>query len=145
MARWRGAVVNEFIAEPDRPGPWVNQARCLCCGADYRDHRQEIVPYSWDDAVQLVRSRNGGSSEGGGYRSRGPVLWALRVLKLADWYAVHAVCGELWNGRDCIDLETDAELLDEDAEIERFEAEGRRLDAELADLPGWETDEEFGF
>lgn len=137
MGRWKGAVVNEHIAEPKRPGGWVNRERCLCCGARYSEHRGQVVDYSWDAATQLVRSNNGAT---GGFRSRGPVLWAMRVLKLTDWYLVHEICGELWDGEQCLEDKPDPEL-----ELLRFEAAGRGLDAELADLPGWETDEEFGF
>lgn len=45
----------------------------------------------WEDGVVLVRSMNG---EAGGFRSRGPVLWAMRTLKLSMWYAAHEGCGD---------------------------------------------------
>jgi hypothetical protein len=42
--------------------------------------------------VDLVRAANGGYEGGGGYRSAGPVLWAMRVLKLDAWYYYHRDC-----------------------------------------------------
>lgn len=39
-----------------------------------------------------VRSHNG---DAGGFRSRGPVLWAMRVMKLTAWYEKHACCEEV--------------------------------------------------
>lgn len=42
--------------------------------------------------VDLVRATNGGFEGGGGYRSKGPVLWAMRVLKLDAWYNYHRDC-----------------------------------------------------
>lgn len=44
--------------------------------------------------VDFVRAANGGfdSENGGGYKSAGPVLWAMRVLKLDLWYTTHRAC-----------------------------------------------------
>ena len=64
------------------------------CGARYKSSRFGL---RWEDGVRLVRSANG---EGGGYRSRGAVLWALRVLKTDRWWAEHAVCGWRLAGGD---------------------------------------------
>jgi hypothetical protein len=79
--------VNELLPEPRPPGPWVD-ARACTCGASYEDFR--AWP-SFHDGAQRVRQVNG---EGGGYRSRGPVLWAMRVLKLEAWYLEHLLCGQ---------------------------------------------------
>lgn len=39
----------------------------------------------------MVRDQN--REKEGGYRSRGPVLWAMRVAKLNEWYLNHMFCG----------------------------------------------------
>lgn len=88
---WSGVPVNEDLPAPRSPGPWVDPEQCEACGARYRDFRAGI---DWSDGVALVRGHNG---EGGGYRSRGPVLWAMRVLKLDAWYMEHWCCGEAWH------------------------------------------------
>lgn len=91
-------MINETIREPSSPGPWVDGQRCHVCGACYRDHRSVAVEYDWIDAAETVRQANGGWESGGGYRSRGAVLWAMRVGKLTDWYFVHSQCGPDWDG-----------------------------------------------
>lgn len=79
--------VNALLKAPDPPGSWVNESSCLICGETYEEFEAGI---SWNDGVVLVRSVN---EEGGGYRSRGPVLWAMRVQKLQAWYERHTCCG----------------------------------------------------
>lgn len=93
--RWAGVMVNEEIPEPRPPrGGWIDDEECHTCGAKYRAHRASgLVDYGWHDAVEAVRSANGGYRSGGGYRSRGAVLWAKRALKLADWYMFHEAMG----------------------------------------------------
>lgn len=86
-----GCSVNEAIPAPKSPGPWVDEERCVC-GATYTDHR--TWP-DWMEATDMVRRANGGWHAGGGYRTRGPVLWAMHVLKLTDWYEKHYFCGAL--------------------------------------------------
>lgn len=86
-------AVNERIPRPRSPGDWVTESSC-CCGATYKDHRSDS---GWTDAVQRVRAANGGWHEGGGYRSRGTVLWAMKVLKLESWYRDHYLCGEMFD------------------------------------------------
>jgi hypothetical protein len=44
---------------------------------------------TWADGVDYLRRASG---DGGGYRSRGPVLWALRVLSLTAWRERHGWC-----------------------------------------------------
>ena len=39
----------------------------------------------------MVRSAND-REEGGAFISRGPVLWAMRVLKLGEWFTRHLEC-----------------------------------------------------
>jgi len=41
----------------------------------------------------MVRDQN--KVNNGGYRSRGPVLWAMRVEKLQAWYLNHMFCGDM--------------------------------------------------
>ena len=79
--------VNAKILRPTPPGPWVDSIECEC-GCKY-----DMVKFGicWDDGVALVRSMNG---EDGGFRTRGPVLWAMRTLKLSMWYAAHEHCGD---------------------------------------------------
>jgi hypothetical protein len=80
--------VNADIPEPRSPGRWVTRYECRC-GARYSDFRSGL---RWSDGVQAVRQING---EGGGFRTRGPVLWALRCMKLDAWFIVHAICEQL--------------------------------------------------
>jgi hypothetical protein len=85
-------AVNPLINAPRAPGKWVDEEKCIC-GAIYGDHRGD---YSFAAAAQRLRHRaKDDGDEGGGYRSRGPVLWQLHVLKLESWYAEHYMCGYL--------------------------------------------------
>ena len=81
---------NATIRRPASPGLWVNEETCTC-GAHYRKSRFGIT---WKMGVDLVRASNGGfdSENGGGYKSAGPILWAMRVLKLDAWYHCHRDC-----------------------------------------------------
>jgi hypothetical protein len=81
--------VNVKIRLPEPPGPHVDARKCVC-GAEYAHFRHG----SWQEAVGFVRQANGGFDGGGGFRSRGPVLWAWRVVKLGAWYDQHAFCGD---------------------------------------------------
>jgi hypothetical protein len=84
--------VNPTISAPRAPGTWVDETECIC-GAKYRDHRGS---YGFAEAAQYIRQRaKDDGDESGGFRSRGPVLWALRVLKLMSWYEEHFMCGSL--------------------------------------------------
>lgn len=78
-------VTNEPLREPSPPHPFVNSSRCIC-GATY-DGEHYGVRFS--HGVAHVRATN---QPNGGYRSRGPVLWAMHVLKLEAWYAEHRRC-----------------------------------------------------
>lgn len=92
---WKGMAVNPRRDAPDPSGPWVDETRCLVCGALYSAHRGS---YGFQEAAQRIRQ--GAKAEGdagGGYRSRRPVLWALRCLKLEDWYLEHWPCGSGWD------------------------------------------------
>lgn len=81
--------VNEPIRLPALP-PWLDLERCEGCGDLYRDHRGA---YTWGDACASVRAHAAlAGDEGGGYRSKGPVLWALRALKVESWLIAHLGC-----------------------------------------------------
>lgn len=82
----KGVRVNENIPAPRAPGPWVDEERCFGCREESKRFRPGVA---FADGVELVRSRNG---ETGGFRSRGPVLYAMRVLKLSLWYERHSEC-----------------------------------------------------
>jgi hypothetical protein len=84
--------VNGTILKPTSPGWWVTETKCSACGRTYENHRAGVGN---DDALNLVRSAaKADGDEGGGFRSRGPMLWAKRVLKLSHWYETHYQCGQ---------------------------------------------------
>ncbi len=90
--RHQGSVVNADIPKPKRPGWWVDEKNCDVCGKTYLAHR---APSGNDEALQLVRQANkAAGDDGGGYRSRGPMLWARKILKLEHWYETHMTCGQ---------------------------------------------------
>ena len=78
--------MNATMREPRSPGPWVDEDGCAC-GDSFADFHAGIT---FDEGVQAVRAAGGGFDAGGGYRSRGPVLWAMHVLRLDDWYREHS-------------------------------------------------------
>ena len=86
-----GSVVNPLVTAPRSPGSWVDEDRCDC-GAAYADHRGS---YGFHEAAQRLRAMaKAAGDEGGGFRSRGAVLWVLRTLKLESWYLEHWPCGQ---------------------------------------------------
>ncbi len=110
MARY----VNTPIPEPFPPGPWVDKERCICGDhrADYRSYNSHVT---FEQAAERLRDENqlaeigedpqlefrsaitGGDPHDeapGGYRSRGPVLWVMHVMKLERWYQDHEHCPE---------------------------------------------------
>ena len=93
-----GAVVNPDMPAPDPPGPWVDESACYVCCESYVDYR---AGFTFEDAADLLRQvAKGAGDQGGGYRSRGPVLWTLRTMKLTAWYLEHADCGREAPDRD---------------------------------------------
>lgn len=83
-------MVNPDFKKPRSPGAWVDDHTCSC-GCNYATFR---AGYTFHDAVYVLRNRaKGEGDEGGGFRSRRPVLWVLRVLKLGLWFQVHEGCG----------------------------------------------------
>lgn len=79
---------NAFLKLPDSPGKWVNLEGCVC-GAKYKACSFQVT---FPEGAALVRMSNQDSN--GGFRSRGPVLWAMRVIKASRWYELHMDCGE---------------------------------------------------
>lgn len=47
----------------------------------------------------IRRSADAQGIAGGGFRSRGPVLHAMRACKLGRWYDKAAEDGQLWNAK----------------------------------------------
>ena len=94
-----GSSVNETLPLPKAGVRYISvsqhpkrgaELRCSICGAWYEDHRAgEFISASWDDGTRLVRDQAGGFDKGGGWRYRGPILWAMRVLKTQDFIAAH--------------------------------------------------------
>lgn len=87
-------VVNLWWGAPSAPGDWVDEHECRVCGARYETFRG---PESFHSAARLIRYRaKAEGDDGGGYRSRGPVLWVMRAAKLAAWFEAHYPCGCCW-------------------------------------------------
>ena len=84
--QWPGSQVNTEL-RPRFPGPWVDEHGCKVCG-ETPDERSFGV--TWADGEALVREVNGTR---GGYRPRGPVLWAMKVVKLNRFGEAHMTCG----------------------------------------------------
>ena len=77
-------MINPTIPKPSPPSPWVNERECAVCHQSYR----AFVPgVTWHDGRSLLYSFDNV------YPSRRLVLWCMRVLKLAHWYAYHGDCG----------------------------------------------------
>ena len=82
-------AVNPTIKLPRLP-PWLTMERCKGCGALYRDHNSGV---DFSDGCQRIRHAAAAEGdESGGFRSTGPVLWAMRVLKAEDWLMSHLWC-----------------------------------------------------
>ena len=87
--RSRGRPVNAYIPFPRDPpcyGNWEEDA-CGVCGQQYENYNGGI---NYDDGIQLMleyaRKEN---VQGGGYRSRGAVLYAMAVLKRQSFFMRH--------------------------------------------------------
>ena len=77
-----GVTVNNFLAKPKPPGPWINEDECDC-GAQYKDFRAKT---SWAEAYASCKKMQQ-------ICSKGPVLWIMYVNKLSEWYERHLYCG----------------------------------------------------
>jgi hypothetical protein len=86
--RRKGPTVNETLPEPQSPCPdELDGEQCAVCGEYY-----QLTTLGAGDvqaASRLVRQAAGGWGKGGGYRSRGPLLWAMHTIKLQRWYERH--------------------------------------------------------
>ena len=98
---------NATLLMPEAPGPWVDEFRCTC-GDHIADYRKTRLNVTWMDGVNRLRERNSGI-EGGGYRSRGPVLRAMNQIKMERWYAQHVNCNTCEIVRDHKDWWTEQE------------------------------------
>lgn len=85
--RRKGAIVNESMPRPNPYCEPVDSEMCGICGEYYA----EVVLNAGgiQEASDRIRSRAGGWEKGGGYRSRGPLLWTMHILKLEAWYERH--------------------------------------------------------
>jgi hypothetical protein len=90
---------------------WCNDRRCLVCRKLYENFNAGI---SFRDGAQAVRQANGGDVAGGGFRSRGPVLWAMRCLKLDAWAEMHLDCGFSWKCMSTEEKDEARAVMDED-------------------------------
>lgn len=89
--RSTGATVNPQIPLPASPAPKLITAEgCEICGETPREWSAGV---DYGDGVALLRqaARREGD-KGGGYRSRGPVLWAMHVVKIGRFYERHMAC-----------------------------------------------------
>ncbi|MCP4244582.1 MAG: hypothetical protein GY772_28910 [bacterium] len=130
--RAKGAAVNASLPEPRSPGRWVGPDSCKVCGEDYRRWHPGI---GWEAAEDQLRQAN--AATGGGYRSRGAILWSARVLKLSAWYARHLACGE-WARLRLPTAAVHAFLFgDEAARVDAWEDLRPRQQAKVAAETGW--------
>lgn len=86
--------VNPTILPPPRPGPWVDEDRCSGCGELASDVTFGVTFEAGAQAIRAAARADG--DDGGGFRSRRAVLWAMRVLRLEAWYWRHQGCGVGW-------------------------------------------------
>lgn len=89
--RARGYPVNAYIKMPDAPscyGNWEDD-RCGVCGQSYESFNAGI---DWNDGVEsMLQAAKKERVGGGGYRSRGAVLYAMAVLKRQAFYFRHSM------------------------------------------------------
>ena len=68
---------------PQPPGDWIDDQRCSVCGETYQGSS-----YGVDFSIGAARIRE--RNPGGGYKSRGSILHAMRAEKLERFYDDHA-------------------------------------------------------
>ena len=150
---------NAEIPDPIPPGPWCDERECICGGQvdDYQSYNSRVT---FEEAANRLRQINKSAGlEGGGYRSRGPVLHMMSVIKLERFYEDHARCDddqstprewadyfETYDGPGArqyltwySDWEDGYTDLDFDEWIAERRPRRRKLDRELA---AWERDEQ---
>ena len=84
--------VNVGIPFPESPGPWVNEFVCICeeHPGEYQDFNSGVT---FAEATAELRDWNrDNENTSGGWRSRGPVLYMMSVIKMRRWYEAHAGC-----------------------------------------------------
>ena len=70
---------------------WLDEEHCLGCGDDYKRWHPHALSFS--EAVHELRAAaKGEGDDGGGFRSRGPVLWRMRCAKMQAWILEHYHC-----------------------------------------------------
>lgn len=87
-----GNEVNEYIPLPESPGPWVDEDRCVCQAhpGTYKKYNSQVSFGEASAELRLWNKDNENTS--GGWRSQGPVLHMMRVIKLRRWYEAHGGC-----------------------------------------------------
>ncbi len=98
---WSGVPVNPLIMLPEPPTRkipggrrilWVDFTRCTC-GGTYAAFRSGAT--FADASLRLRQAAKAAGDDGGGFRSRRPVLTQLRAIKLEAWFLEHWPCGGL--------------------------------------------------
>ncbi len=86
---WKGRSVHALVKLPAKDYPWLTETdagwQCLHCGSTLAE---ETFGVTWAEGKERVRTTN----PGGGYRSRGPILWAMRALKFERFGLAHMSC-----------------------------------------------------
>lgn len=84
--------VNPRLELDPPPHDGVDFEFCELCQDRYDDWNAGVT---WDDGVDLLRrAAQAAGDDGGGFRSRRPVLWAMRVVKMSRWLWRHRLCQE---------------------------------------------------
>ena len=95
--QWGKSSPNPQLRIGPPPFDGIDETRCRVCGERIEQWRAGIT---WEDGTQAIRdaAENQGI-EGGGYRTRGPVLYAMHYLKLKAWWDRHSFggCRQLWD------------------------------------------------
>ncbi len=128
--RYAGGKVNPRIPLPKPPGPWVDEERNHVTGQRYEDFNAHIDFETGREIVKRAARRAGDRGEG--FKSRGPVLHAMRVAKLEAWYRAAMNDGALWNeerGRPFTAAELRGKTTKADRRYERRAARPARTEA----------------
>ena len=99
-----GSIVNPTINEPSQICEPLDGEMCGVCGEFY--HEVTLLGKSGiDRASRRIRRAAGGWNKGGGYRTRGPLLWAMHVEKMEMWYERHLNHCMIFDGYESLGLE----------------------------------------
>lgn len=85
--------VNPDCLRPQVPHDWwwLTEHECIACEEQYKRWHPGVLSFA--DAVQELRAQAKASGDpGGGFRSRGPVLWRMHCAKMAAWILRHQGC-----------------------------------------------------